>query len=171
MYMAIKINTINEIDLRLNYNCPSINGSALRLDLYWYPQNGFKSPLKLHPYRAGIYSQMTTTVYKLITNSLGFLWSLMSLLLSVSLIAVQFLYFASIVPCLFYSRLNLILLPTYISKFCKSLFIVLSSILGFATPYNLVWSVNVINVMYANHHKEPSQLHSQKRKKETFIML
>lgn len=25
MYAAIKTNTINEIDLRLNYNCPSIN--------------------------------------------------------------------------------------------------------------------------------------------------
>lgn len=26
MYVAIKSNPINEMDLRLNYNCPSING-------------------------------------------------------------------------------------------------------------------------------------------------
>lgn len=36
MYVAIKTNTINEMGIRLNYNCPGINGFVLSLDLYRY---------------------------------------------------------------------------------------------------------------------------------------
>lgn len=46
------------------------------------PQDGYRSPLKPPAYGAGVYGQMTTAVYKLITHTLGFLQSLISLLLS-----------------------------------------------------------------------------------------
>lgn len=106
---------------------------------------------------------MTTAVYKPITNTQGLKFHYC---FPCSFCISVFCFHCSL-PALF-SRLNLILLPTYTSKFCRSLFIILPSILGFATPYNLVWSVNLITVMFAKDHKEPSQLYGQKRKKGNF---
>lgn len=138
MYVSIKTNTMKETDLRLNYSCPSINGFVLRIDLYWYTtawiqvssqttclwgwhlQPDDNCSLQTHNQHPGFF-----TVFNFTT----------SFHVAYCCTVSVFCYHCSL-PA--FSRLNLILLPTYISKFCRSLFIILPSILGFATPYNLV---------------------------------
>lgn len=134
--------------------------------LYWYT-TGWVQLSSLTTCLWGWHLQpMTTAVYKPIPTPgvLNFTTAFHECNLCISV----FCFHCSL-PTLF-SWLNLILLPTYTFKFRRSLFIILPSILGFATPYNLVWSVNLITVMFAKGHKKPSQLCGQKRKKETFIM-
>lgn len=68
MYAAIKTNTIKEMDLRLHCSCPSINGFCRRFSGAGAPPNGYRPPLKLPTYGAGLYSQKTTAVYNLLAT-------------------------------------------------------------------------------------------------------
>lgn len=158
--MAIKTNTINEMALRLNYNCPSINGFVLKLDLYWYTTGRIRV------------SSQTTCLWGWhlqpddncsLYQHLGFftVFNFTTAFHVAYCCTVSVFCFHCSLRAFFQTESHL--LPTYISKFCRSLFIILLYILGFATPYNLLWSVNLINVMFAKDHKEPSQLYSQKR--------